>query len=822
MQSPRPSSQRTTVAALALLACLSPARAAEPPLDASTRDFDQVHLTLRVEPRISEGVIEGEATLRFLSMADAFRLLRLHSAESTVLEVRDGSGRILQHETVDDILRVHLAEPVARGVEATVRIRYRSRPTAGLYFHHPTAEAPSTPVLLYSQGQSDDNRRWFPIYDSPDDRFTVELFATVPADLQTVSIGTLAASTAREGGRREDHWRIEQRIPSYLISLIVGKYEKVTEMHGTVPLEYLGPPGRAEEVRRGCGATPAMMRFFEAYLATPYPYPRYAQTTVWDFVYGGMENASATTMNMRLLHHEAATPNYSPDGLVAHELAHQWFGDLITCRTWDHLWLNEGFATYFTDLFFEHRDGPEEFALRRRRQNHDYMGGTLRPDTLGLRASPRGDLPLELHGGKQYDRGAAILHQLRIELGDDVFRDGMRHYVARRADSAVDSEDLRRSMEDVAKRDLSWFFKQWVYGAGYPVLKFSWKFAGPDAAMAIVTVEQTQNGGGGQPDAFRISVPVRFGAGPNSVRRVLDVRRRKQEFEISVPDAATRTYLRAGDGGAVLARIEVEQSRAAWTALLASDPDATGRMDAVTALGEWPDAALPALAAAAKTDSCHAVREDAVRALGAIGGPAAKDALLAAGADGDRRVREAVARALGEFSAAETGAALAALSTGDDSDYVRAAAARSLGRVRADGAFDLLISLLDIDSHRETLRAGALDGLTALGDRRALERARPLLAYEWPRGDHHSMRESAMGLLLALDTDSVDTRDALVRLLRDPYHRTRIQAARWCADYAVRDAIPRLRMLAEKDGFDSVREAAKAALRALDAQGAKR
>src|ERR1051326_8028476 len=160
------------------------------------------------------------------------------------------------------------------------------------------------------------------------------------------------------------------------------------------------------------------MDFFSTYTERHFPWPRYAQTTVGDFVYGGMEHAGATTMNMRLLHTLDARPNYSPDGLVAHEMAHQWFGDLMTCRDWDHIWLNEGFATYFTDLYFEHRDGPEEFALDRWRQNRGYFEKAPHPETLGLTASLRGDVPLELESeGKQYDRGAAILHQLRIELG---------------------------------------------------------------------------------------------------------------------------------------------------------------------------------------------------------------------------------------------------------------------------------------------------------------------------------------------------------------------------------------------------------------------
>ncbi len=809
---------RLPALALPLLALASVARAApDPPLDAAARDFDQVHIVVRVTPRIAEGVVDGDVVLTFLSLSDALGVVRLHCQETQVLRVEDGNGARLDHLVADDVLSIRLAAPLARGAGGTVRVLYRSRPTAGLFFHAPTKDDPSTPLEMYSQGEGTDNRRWIPCYDEPDDRLTCEVLAVVPADLRTVSNGILVGSREAGPGLREDHWRLEQRIPSYLISLIVGRFETVTEMHGTIPLEYNGPPGRAAEVRQGCSGTPAMMRFFEEYLAAPYPYPRYAQTTVWDFVYGGMENASATTMNMRLLHGPQDRPNYSSDGLVAHELAHQWFGDLLTCRTWDHLWLNEGFATYFTDLFHESRDGGDEFALRRRSQNRGYMDKNRRPDTLGLKRSPRGDVPLELFGGKQYDRGAAILHQARLELGDDTFRAGMRRYVREHADRAVVSEDLRRSMEAEARRDLSWFFDQWVYGAGYPVLKVSARFGqGANASVATVTVEQTQTGGGGQAEAFRIALPIRFGAGEGAVRRVLDVRRRVQEFQVTVDDGDARRWLRAGDGGGTFARIEVLQDRAAWEAMLAGDPDPTGRLDAVEALRRWPDGAIPALTTALVEDRCHAVRQEAAEALGDMAGSEPLEALLAASGDTDARVREAVARALGGRTAAESTAALRAFIEGDPSPYVRAAAARSLGRVRADGAFELLAGLLRADSHRETVRAGALDGLAALGDSRAAALARPLLRYEWPRGDHNGMRESALRVLLAYEPDEPTTRAALVRLLDDPYHRTREHAARMAGHFAVREALPRLRTLAKGDAFASVKRAAEEAVKAVE------
>jgi aminopeptidase N len=785
---------------------------APPPLDATTRDFDQTHVVLRVAPRISEGTVDGEATLSFTSLADPLRTLRLHCLDTQVLSAKDGSGTAAEFSLEGGVLSLRLPQPLARGAAGSVTVAYRSKPTQGLFFHAPTPEAPGTPLEVYSQGESDDNRRWFPCYDLPDDRLTVELFATVPEALKTISNGLLVGSRPAGDGLREDHWKLERAIPSYLVSLIAGRYETHVEKWHDVPLEYNGPPGRLEEMKNGCEQTPSMMEFFSSYTGRPYPYPRYAQTTVWDFVYGGMENASATTMNMRLLHGKEARPNYSSDWLVAHELAHQWFGDLITCRTWEHLWLNEGFATYFTDLYMEHRDGPEEFALRRRDQNRDYMEKTKEPARLGLSPSPRGDQPLELFGGKQYDRGAAILHQLRIEVGDEAFQDGIRRYVRDNADRAATSDDFRASMEAACGRSLDWFFAQWVYGAGYPVLEVS--FEGQAGHLNRVVIEQVQPAGSGQPAEFRLTLPVRVVDGKTIHNLRLDVRRRRQVFDLPAAIFPER-IVRVGDGGAVLARIKVKQDREAWTRNLLQDSDVTGRIDAVEALGEWPELSAPDLAAAVARDPFWAVRRDAVRALGRVPGKEPLDAIVAAAADPDARVRETAAESLGERTRDEAGALLTRLVGGDASPYVRSQAARSLGKVHAEGAFDLLVGLLKVDSHRETLRAGALDGLRSLGDRRAVELAHPLLAYEWPRGDNFPMREAALRLLLGLAPDEPATRAAVVKLLDDPFHRMRERAAQTAGNYAIREAEPRLKAMAESEPFDSVKAAAKSALEKL-------
>jgi aminopeptidase N len=786
----------TVTLALLLLA------AGAPPLDASTRDFDQTHLVIRVTPNIGAGTVDGETTVSFTSLADPLRVLRLHCEETAVLSVKNGSGALLEFATADGVLSITLATPIPRGTASTVTVAYRARPTQGMFFHAPAPENPSTPLEMYSQGEGTDNRRWFPCYDEPDDRATVEVFCTVPADLQTVSNGTLVASAPAAGGLREDHWSLDRAIPSYLVTLVAGRFDVEEAKWKAVPLRYISQKGRGAEVRNGCEFTPDMMEFFSSYTGRDYPWPRYDQVTVWDFVYGGMENASATTMNMRLLHPKEARPNYSADGLVAHELAHQWFGDLLTCRTFDHIWLNEGFATYFTDLYFEHRDGAEEFSLHRRNQNRGYMDANREPEKLGLHPSPRGDTPLELFGGKQYNRGAAILHQLRIELGDDAFRDGIRAWVKENADRAVTSEEFRRSMEGATGRNLKWFFDQWVYGAGYPVLEVS-----RDGNR--LTVEQVQVEGGGQPAEFRITLPVRV---LNQHFR-LDVRRRRQVFDI--PGGAP---IRVGEGGAVFARIRLKQTPEAWDEALATDPDVTGRLDAAEAIAEWPDQAVTPLAQSLAKDALWAVRQECARALGRIPGKGSLAALLAAAADADPRVRETVAESLGGRERSEVSDALTKMAKEDGNPYCRSQAARSLGKVRAPGAFELLSDLMKLDSHRETIRQGALDGLKDLGDPRAAELARPLLKYDWPRGDNFPMREAALRVVLAYAPDSPETRAAIVKLLSDPFHRMRSTAADTAGNFLVREAEPALKAMAASDPFDSVKNAAKGALAKLAAK----
>ena len=793
---------------------------AEQGFGAASRDFEQRHLDIHVRPDIAAGAIAGRVSVRFEAGRDEFRVLRLHAVEMQIHAVRDGDGHYLAKRHEDGVLHITLNRALEKGEESIVTVEYSAHPKRGLYFHAPSEAYPDRPLMLYSQGQGTDNRRWIPCYDAPDARCSFDLHVTVPQDLQSLSNGELVEQEALPGGERRDHWQFQDRAPSYLITLVVGDFDKHVEEWHDVRLEYLAPQGHGQHLRQSLGRTPAILDFFSDYTGLAYPWSKYAQVYVWDFIYGGMENVTATTLNMRALHPRDAMPDYRADGLVAHEAAHMWFGDLLTCRTWPHMWLNEGFATYFTDLFFEHHYGTEEFLVRRRDQNRRYLEGTPEPHKLKLERDKRGDQPLELGGYKAYNRGAAILHMLRRELGDKTFRLGVAAWVKRHKDEAVVSEQLRRVMEEAAGRDLHWFFDQWVYGAGYPVLEARVERDAQGAGPGTLVIRQTQPREGAQ-GLFRMTLAVRLGArGPLHHLRVYREEHRFPLASLLAPggqQAVTPTgaYIGLDIGGDLLARVHVEQGVEAWAAMLARAPELTARLDALEALESFGPAALPALGKALAEDKSWAVRRDAAHVLGRMGGAPAHLALLPASQDTDSRVRVAVAEALGQTNRRLAGKTLVRMAGGDASPYVRGAAARSIGKLKLPDSRGLLTLLLKVESHGDIVRQGAIVGLRDLGDPAALPLVLPYLDYGWGKGANHVLRQAALDAALKLGGDEEAVHERVVALLADPYHRMRQWAATACGVHGIREAIPQLKKLRIEDWNGSVRGEAFRALVAL-------
>jgi aminopeptidase N len=436
---------------------------------APDRTCDIVHIALTLHLDIAQQTLRGTCATTVRGTSALVASVGLDAVDLHITQVRQAGGKPLRFDYDSQRLVVHLEPDLRSGEETTIEVDYSvTRPRLGLYFITPDAAYPEKPVQVWTQCQDEDARYWFPCFDAPNEMATTEITVTVPQPYFALSNGTLRAT------RRDDaaqtltyHWVQEQPHATYLMTLVVGEFAERTEMVDGLPVQWYVTPGREADGQRAFGDTPAMVRFFSSKIGVPYPWPKYAQVAVSDFVFGGMENTSATTQTDLTLHDERAHVDFSSNGLVAHELAHQWFGNLLTCKHWSHAWLNEGFATYFDALFHEHHKGQDEFRYLMYENAQEYF----REDAERYRRPLVTNVyqePIDLFDRHLYEKGALVLHMLRYVLGEEMFWRSITQYVSMHRHQVVETVDLERAIEIATGRNLQAFFKQWVYQGGYP------------------------------------------------------------------------------------------------------------------------------------------------------------------------------------------------------------------------------------------------------------------------------------------------------------------------------------------------------------------
>ncbi len=781
-------------------------------LNVDTRNYDQQHIKVTLTIDFDEQKIEGTAHLRFIPLTDGFDELILHTKSTVINEVKINDKSLL-FEIKDDLLFITLDKVYPKGNEIEVEINYVSHPSRGLYFFKPTEEIPEIPYQVWSQGQGEYNRHWIPAYDQPDDRLTSELIVTVPDNMIVISNGNLQnIHHNEERSTKTFHWIMEETHPLYLITLIAGEYITKTETVQGVALEYNLPPDHTENIDYYYGRTPQMMQFFSDYLI-PYPYKRYAQTTVQDFEWGGMENTTATTLNRRIHYDHRAIPNYSADALIAHELAHQWFGDLLTCKTWDHIWLNEGITTYFTDLWHENEFGLDEMRFRRFEQNQSYIGSLNEEPFDKLIPHESGVVPVELSGRTAYSRGAAITHALRFELGDDLFQKGMREYVTRFANHAVVSEQLRKVLEEVSGKNLNFFFKQWVYGAGFPEFEVSYEYDDSRKEL-ILNVKQIQEHFPAR-GLFNVPVLVDITAGSQKISEVIRVSKEEENYSFKVnkkPD-----LVRFNKYEWILSKKVFKKSFDELVYQLHYDDDVVGRHSAASQLKDFGKEAIPHLRRAILRDKFYAVRMNAVESLKHIGGEDVFEHLVFAANDFDARVRESAVKAFAIFDSEKIKSILLTKLNDLSNDYVRGAAAYSIGSAKLPGAFEILKEALKHDSHRNIIRRGAFDGFAGLSDPRVLPLVKEYIQYKYSYGGMHLLDIHALDCAMKFsDSHREEVLDILVFALHNPYFRTRNYAAKLIADLNGKEKLPVLYKILELERRLVVKEPLRQAIKRLE------
>ena len=763
-----------------------------------SRPFAIVHLDLDLELLMKSRSVRGTARLSFERVDPSASQLRLDAVGFEIERVRVdvGQGFVPAEHVYDgECLEVRIARSRRRG---RVEVRYRTRPQRGLYFLMPDADHPKRPTQVWSQCQDEDARHWFPCIDKPHMKMTTSLRVQVPAGLTALSNGELVRKATPRRGRWSYQFQMSEPHPSYLVTLVVGRFEAIADRDAVasdgrgIPVVYFVPPGRKQDTVRSLGETPNMIELFGRLTGVDFPWSRYSQIVVSDFIFGGMENTTATTLYEHVLLDARAALDATSNDLVAHELAHQWFGDYVTCRDWSHAWLNEGFATFFEHVERESRLGLDEYEFG---VNSDLLTYLEEASDRYQRPLVCRDYayPIELFDRHLYEKGGLVLHMLRRELGDSVFWRGVHEYLVRGRNRIVETNDLRRALEDVSGVSLERFFDQWVYRAGHPTLKVEMVW---DNGRLDVQVRQTQK----RADVpyfelpFEIEVapkrgtPRRFRKRVDSARDVLSVRLSERPKWVTFDPE-----FRIAGGVSVEAPADMQRAQ------LRAGTTARARWSAAGALGGRSDlATIDALASClADRGECWMVRARAATALGRIRASEARDHLTKNAETEHPKVRRAVATALGELLDAAPVALLAQMARRDPSYLVQAAAARALGRTRQPEALRTLIQISKRSSWADVCRAGALAGMGTLGDERALPQVLELTRPSTPaRG-----RRAAIATLAEL-SDSRVTRRHLERLLDDDDPHVRVaagQALRTLGDPRCSAALHQ-RLSRERDG----------------------
>jgi aminopeptidase N len=687
------------------------------------RSYDLQHQATTVRFDWPRQAVVGTTTLRIAGLPGATPLssISIDAGDMTFKGVVAGTTP-LKYDYDGHVLVVHLTEPLRPGGKTSITVDYDgANRTKGAYFR-PARH------IVWTQGETEDTRFWVPTYDFPNDKTTWEFHIWTAKGERALSNGKLAGSRT-VGDSIEWHWVLDKPASTYLMTAVVGKYTVLQDKPWRkVTIGYWTYPDSVQAARRGFAKTPEAVDVFSRKTGVPYPWNKYDQIVIPEFQYGGMENVTATSQNDDAILHPAwAEPQANAEGLMAHELAHQWYGDLVTTRAWADIWLNEGFATFMEQIFREENRGIDEGAFGRlsaQEQTIDADRRARRPVVWDKWV----DDPIEVFfSGHIYPKGATILQMLRHQLGDARFWKAMNRYTTAHAYGNVVTDDLRKAFEESTGRKFGAFFQQWVYGAGFPVFQVSSSY--DRAARRVVVSAREVQPRDSLTGFFDVDVDVEVRTDSGIVRFVVPMRNGTGELGAKVK--APPRSIRWDKGNWILDITDFPRSTAMLRYQLVNDGDVLGRIEAVDVLAQRPadQLALDGLVRAMRNDRFWGVRARAVDAVGIWGGepnradiPAmhnVRTALIYATRDPDARVRQSAATALGRLTvignaAMEVTIRLREMARSDASLIVRGAALASAIRLEKNAALPLARQLMTGEVWQNVIRTPALDALKTL------------------------------------------------------------------------------------------------------------
>ena len=655
-------------------------------------------------------------------------------------------GRKLVHfENTGKKIIVQLNKQYKLGARISIKLDHSvTRPVAGVYFTKPDNHHIDRFKTVWTQGQDEDSRYYFPCFDKPNFKQTTEVIMHLPPKMFGLSNGRLVKKKLSQAGSLF-HYKMELPYSTYLLSIVAGEFSEHQETVKGVNIKWYVQKGREREGRNAFKDTGKIIQFFSNYTGFKYPYKHYTQIAVPEFVFGGMENFTVTTQTDLALFDDRAALDGDSNGLVAHEAAHTWFGNIVTAKNWSHAWLHESFATYFDALYTRESKGENEFRYQLLENAETYFSedsSYRRPIVTNLYKEP-----IDLFDAHLYPGGAVRLHHLKSIIGEKLFREALEIFLKRHRYDLVETTDFIRCIEEVTGCNYDEWLQQWIYRGGYPRLEltFDWNASGK---IATIGIKQTQKADNKNEELlFKIPFVLAFYYKNSEERFSIEIKSDKEKFCFRLKNKPL--FFRIDPDYECPCKVVVSDiPRPMFYEQIKRDPDPIGRLEAAMALSKNSSSEdVSVLGERLKKEKEWGVSIRISKALGKVGGKEARNFLIKGLKISDPKIRRGIVSALGSFPHDEKSIlALRECAKNDPSYRVEANALQMLGKVKDKDSFSFLESSISRPSHNAMAQTGIYNALAELED----EASWDYLIRGAEYGAHRNSRQAAMRALAKL------------------------------------------------------------------------
>ena len=788
-------------------------------IDGVLHNYNVLHYQIQIEPNELEESLQASVKIKFVSLSDTLRQVAFHARNLKIQRVEHLSAAPAQplsfsHDS--QLLTLHFPEPISISDTVTVSIQYFAMPEAGVYFRSPSKPAHGFISQIYSCSEPENARNWFPCFDAPCDKASSEMIVTVDSSYQVVSNGALMDTRWDSVSRKKTvHWL--QRAPhsTYLMCFVAGPYLLRHSEDQNIPLSYFYYPSQQSHAMLTFKHTPRMIGVLGRLFQTPYPWEKYAQIVVHNFDVAGMENTSATFLTDKCIFDHRMHHELNRDDLIVHELAHQWFGNLVTCRDWDNLWINEGFATYAEALYFAETLGPDAAAYHLEQDRMKYLDA----------ANVSGNIPIvydgyssemEMFNSFVYHKGAWVLHMLRFVVGDRIFFSSLKQFLAEYAFSNATVANFQRVVERVSQNDLSWFFKQWLFESGHPIFEVTHNWSRADSTVSLIVRQKQTSFVSSNAQPFRMPVNLEIQSDSDTLLKQVIVSQPIDTFRIHCPRRPR--LVRFDKGSWLLKELDFKKSNDEFCYQLLHDSDVIGRLRAIEGLESAVDerAVAAALSEAVLTDSFWGIRIRAAKALEKGNRLIIAETFRKGCTDPNALVRRACVQGLAGYRDSRYAPQLKKIIASDSGYSVVTDALDALAATGDTAAFEIATAILrDADSH-EILKIGALHAFGTLKSARSIPTVIAYADISHPK----KLRHEALNTLRKFAFKQTQIETFLIQIIHDPDESIAVKAITILGEIHSRRALPILREYARNSTNGRIRRRAQRAVNLIESEGA--